>query len=315
MSTLIQQSTKSAQSFNDRASDTIWGRDLCNLGTLTLDYPDLAASHNSKEFVKGVRKVQRALGLHVDGKLGRGTWGAILKQYDPVGDKESFWTIDDRRISVESHNDVKFVNFDQPKGLDLHRFGNFSARRNKTRLIVVHWGGLDPHHCYRVFSDPNRKVSSHAGIGLSKAGEPTIYQYLDLQHKAWHAGWANGASVGIDICQQPGLKWEDHYRKSPYDVSRISNQTERGPSDILSLDPKIATAVKHAIKTLCDALNVPYQCPRGANGQSDSGQTYHGVVDKSYLENDFSGVIGHHHISARKWDCACWWNDIWDDAL
>ena len=128
--------------------------------------------------------MQRALGLHVDGKMGRGTWSAVLKEYDPVEDNDSFWMIDDRRVSVESQQGVDFVNFDQSKGLDLHRFGNFSTRRNKPRMIVVHWGGIDPHHCYRVFTDPDRKVSSHAGIGFSKTGRPTIYQYLDLQHKA-----------------------------------------------------------------------------------------------------------------------------------
>ena len=312
MSTLTQHSIKSAQTFNKKASSSIWGRDLCNIPNITIDYPGLANFHESTEFVKGVKNVQRDLGLIEDGKLGRGTWTAILKQYEPVEDSDSFWTIDDRRHSCFTDPEVEFVNFDQPGGLDLHRFGHFSSRKGKPiRLIVVHWGGLNPHHCYRVFSDPNRKVSSHAGIGLSDTGEPTIYQYLDLNHKSWHAGWANGTSVGIDICQQPGLKWESRYSKAPYDVSRIDNPTDRGPSEILSIDPGVAKATRHAINTLCVALNIPKVCPRGPKGESDSGEIYHGVVDKDFLLNEFTGVIGHHHISPNKWDCACWWDQIW----
>ena len=312
MSELVQQSMRSAQRYNDRASDAIWGGSLIDVPRLIHDFPELAFSHDSTEFVKGVRKVQRKLiGHGIDGKLGRGTWSAILKEYDQVNDEDNFWVIDDRRMSTKRHSkEIKMINFDQDGGLDLHRFGHFSTRRRKPRFIVVHWGGLNPHHCYRVFSSPNRKVSSHAGIGLTKEGEPAIYQYLDLNHKAWHAGWANGLSVGIDICQQPGLKWEKRYRAPAYNVNRIDNPSSRGPKKILSLDPKVAQATRYAIETLCDALDIPMCSPRGSNGQSDTGDIYHGVVDRKYLEEDFSGVLGHHHISAKKWDVACWWDQV-----
>ena len=269
-------------------------------------YPNLGCDPTSLELFEAVKSFQLENGLQADGKLGRGTWSTILKNFNHIANEAPFWTINDMRIESDIDHRVDIVNFDQPNGLDLHRFGHFSSRKGrKPHLIVVHWGGLDPHHCYRVFSSPDRKVSSHAGIGLSPEGEPTIYQYLDLNHKSWHGGWANSYSVGIDICQQPGLKWKDHYERKGYEVAVQDNDTGRGDRQVISLDPRVALAVKEAVISLCDALDIPYQFPMSQDGSFD-----HSVQDKAYLINGFTGVIGHHHITQKKWDCACWWQEI-----
>lgn len=316
MSSIISKTTASACAYNAKACESVgWGGKI-PCGAIGA-YPNLAKPYDSKEFALAVEAFQEdayGAGSQVDGRMGRGTWSALLKKYDRVDDTQPFWTLNDRRVNVSLSDGVQTINFDQQGGLDLHRFGHFSARKGvKPTFIVVHWGGLDPIHCHRIFSSPDRQVSSHAGIGLSPEGVPTIYQYLDLNHKSWHGGWANTYSVGIDICQQPSLKWKDHYVKKGYDVSVIENTTGRGDSQVLSIDPRVALAVKDAIKSLCAILEIPYQCPRGADGKSYTGDFYHGVVDKDYLESSFTGVIGHHHITQKKWDCACWWSDIWED--
>jgi hypothetical protein len=273
-------------------------------------FPDLSANPNSEAFARGVSQLQRHIfndPALVDGKLGAGTWAALLAHFDPVKDTAEYWVQRGRRTPVNA-SFVPFVNFDQPGGLDLHRIGHFSSRRAAPpHLIVVHWGGLNPKHCYDVFCDPARKVSSHAGIGVDVSGAPRVYQYLDLQHVAWHAGWANSVSVGVDICQQPDVKWLDHYTRAGYSVEEIKNPTNRGPSRVLSLDPRVAHATREAVKTLCAVLNIPLQVPRAANGQH-----IHDVLDKEMLfSGAFRGVVGHHHISPQKWDCACWWETLW----
>ena len=313
MSSVVIQTRTSAMNYNLKASTSVgWGGIIPQAAIN--DFPGLSSDPASEAFsiaVEGLQEKLYGAGSQVDGKLGRGTWSAVLKKYENVDDAQPFWTYNDRRVNVMLESPVDTVNFDQAGGLDLHRFGHFSSRKGvKPTFIVVHWGGLDPHHCYRVFSSPDRQVSSHAGIGLSPEGSPTIYQYLDLHHKSWHAGWANSYSVGIDICQQPSLRWKDHYLKNGYDVSEIDNPTDRGDSKVLSLDPRVAQATREAVKSLCEVLDIPYQFPCGSDGQSYSGDVYHGVVDKSYLQNSFTGVIGHHHITQKKWDCACWWDVI-----
>tara|TARA_B100000965_G_scaffold405349_1_gene439080 strand:+ start:31366 stop:32211 length:846 start_codon:yes stop_codon:yes gene_type:complete len=272
-------------------------------------YPGLGEDPSSSELAEAVEQFQLENDLIVDGKLGRGTWGLILKTFNHIANEDSFWTINDQRVGVQTDDRVKMVNFDQPKGLDLHRFGHFSSRKSRNpHLIVVHWGGLDPHHCYRVFSSPDREVSSHAGIGLDIDGSPTIYQYLDLNHKAWHGGWVNSYSVGIDICQQPSLKWKDHYEKKGYIVPVKQNDTGRGDKRVLSLSLGVALATREAVKTLCSVLDIPYQFPMHSDGSYN-----HNVLSKDYLLNGFTGVVGHHHLTAKKWDCACWWEDIFDE--
>ena len=313
MSSMVIQTRSSASAYNSKASRSIGWSGNIPQGAIQA-YPYLSRDPSSHDFALAVEAFQEdtfGAGSQVDGKMGRGTWSALLKKFDIIEDGQAFWTVNDRRIGVDVNPSVEVVNFDQRGGLDLHRFGHFSSRKGrKPTMIVVHWGGLDPHHCYRVFSSPDRKVSSHAGIGLSPEGKPTIYQYLDLEHKSWHGGWANSYSVGIDICQQPTLKWKDHYTKKGYSVSEIDNQTGRGDKRVLSLDPDVALAVRESVKSLCVALNIPYQFPRGEEGQSYEGDFYHGVVNKDYLTSSFSGVIGHHHITQKKWDCACWWETL-----
>ena len=102
--------------------------------------------------------------------------------------------------------------------------------------------------------------------------------------------------------------------------ARIQCRTElggsaigRGAKKVLTLDPRVASAVRNAIRTLCEVYDIPMNVPRGSNGQSETGDFYHGVVDKDYLINGFRGVIGHHHITKNKWDCACWWETIFND--
>lgn len=313
MSTTIKHTSKGAVGYNARTGVAIWGGQLESVPMLLDEHPGLRYPADSVEFMTAVKGLQRDLfgrGADCDGMLGRGTWSAALKKYDLVQCEDAYWVYNDRRLAVDTN--IQIINFDQDGGLDLHRVGHFSRRSAKPTQIVVHWGGLDPKHCHRVFSDPTRKVSSHMGIGVSDTGRPTAYQYLDLQHKAWHAGSANTRSIGIDICQQPGLKWAAHYRRKGYDLEVINNETGRGPARVMSIDPRVAEAVRESIKTLCAALDIPYRCPRGDDGLAESGEYYHGVLSKKDLDG-FAGVVGHHHITAKKWDCACWWDQIWDD--
>jgi len=253
----------------------------------------------------------------VDGKLGPYTWSAIEAMFGEKPDPDSrMYVFENRRRPITGGDEaLDTIPFDSPKGMDLHKWGNFNSRQgHKPRLVVIHWGGIDPAHLYRVFSTKDRRVSSHGGVGRGK-----FYQYLDVQHSAWHAGYVNKYSIGIDICQQPTAQWYDYYRSRAYNVRKIENPAKRpdgsrlGVKNILSLDPEIAEATRRVVFDLCELFDIPVRAPRGSDGLKESGDVWHGVFRRSVLDSgEFQGVIGHHHISTQKWDMACWWDAIFD---
>lgn len=262
------------------------------------DLPDLLKKYpiNSTDFAKQILELQESLGFDeedVDGKLGTYTYTQLMRNLTPV-DSE-YIILNHNRIPLERRVEYDLIAYDEKGGLDLHRFGNFSKRKNKIGGVVLHWGGLNAKHCYNVFSSPNRKVSSHFLIG-KEGNRCVVYQVLDLNLRAWHGGKeVNDWTIGIDICQQPSLKWKDHYEKKGYDVEEIENESGRGDSRILSLDPIISEGASLFIKDLMSALNMEVNTPANHDVQSQL---------KRFT------LLGHHHVSSRKWDVACWWSEI-----
>lgn len=264
-------------------------------------YPHLAEPCDSVRFAQCVMDFQRKEmpGEVVDGKLGPMTWRAMLSAYDTIFPEANYVVMGGRRLNIGgASSPYRMINFDQQGGYSLHEVGHFSAWGLKEiDKVILHWGGLDPKHLHAVMSVPDRKVSTHFGIGLHE-GEPVVMQYIDLAHKTWHAGKFNAGAVGVDICQQPVYKWSGYYRERGYAVKKIKNPSSRGNVNILSLDPRIALAANAFIHDLMDAL-----------GLKKSAPDHDGVVADA---NSFT-LLGHHHVSAHKWDVACWWDELTAD--
>jgi len=236
---------------------------------------------NSAEFAEHIKEIQRANGLEVDGMFGYQTYLAIREEHPRAIIKNC------EHIPIPPGNYV-LRTFEDPDGLDLHRYGNFSARKSPVSAVCLHWGGLDAKHCFNVFSSDSRDVSSHFLIGVEN-GVCVVYQVLDLKHRAWHAGKVNDFTIGIDICQQPQLKWNKRYN-----LPTKMNPTHRGDREVLTLDPVLAEGANAFIKDLMNALDLPIVCP--------PTHDVHDVTDYT--------LFGHHHVSKRKWDVACWWEEL-----
>jgi hypothetical protein len=285
---------KHAVAYNARLVDTLASQ---GIPCAALEaYPSLSCGPNTVEFAQTVMAIQKTAGLLADGKLGPQTWRTLLTIFERVEDNENYVVWGGRRMALGSSDaPYRVINFDEPGGYSLHEAGHFSAHALGTpQRVMLHWGGLDPAHLHAVMSVPDRKVSTHFGVGLHE-DEPVVMQYIDLAHKTWHAGKFNTGSIGVDICQQPSFKWNQHYRERGYDVRKIKNPTHRGDRNIITLEPRIAKAANAFVHDLLDALELKKSAPE-----------HHDVVPdiSSYT------LLGHHHVSSHKWDVACWWEPL-----
>jgi hypothetical protein len=267
-------------------------------------------------------KLAEAANLLRLGSLPRGTRGAHIRLlqsalheagYDPglvdgvFGPRTQraleFWIaagrdLDDRQLRV--------FRPPHPNALDLspsERYGDRYGR--KPTVIVLHWPGFvgDAHRLHKVMARPTSRTSTHWGVD-----EVAAYQYLPHKARAWHASWANRFSIGVDICQGVLLEHERGERDIGREVEPAVNTSGRGPRRALTLDPRIARNARALVDMLCDELNIPRVCPRGPDGRV----THDHVFSEHPGFEGWSGVVGHHHVDAGKWDVAPWWSQIFD---
>lgn len=312
----------SAIAYNAKVAETVgWYENLPP--QVVEDFPDLAYDPilgNELElvnFVNAVVVLQQYLGFRdyeCDGKFGQQTWIAVQKKYNPVEQEERWYLYKGQRMKAVGDYDTKLVTYEEDGGMDLHRWGHFSQNhfaKNKPQMIVIHWGGIDPRHCFKVFAQPTRKVSSHFGVG---PGE--VYQWLDLVHKTWHAGFANNYSIGIDICQQPTTKFLQTYKERSYDVDTVSNPSDprRGDRKVLTLDSRTVLAAQELLRDLCQLFDIPYRIPRGQDGNQETGEIYYGTFTKAQVKN-WRGILFHSTISKSKWDIAPWLPQIFEEVI
>lgn len=278
--------------------------------------PLLKKDPGSEEFAIGVYHLQQIFwptqSENQDGKLGSGTWAKILKTFDKVEDSQNYVVQLKRRVLLpeQSKDFYQMVNFDQKEGIDLHQNGDFTKGRggHPFNYVVLHWGSTSADRLSKTLT--NRSLSSHFGIDQDK-----IYQYLDMDHRAWHGGkTVNNWSVGIDFCQQPTEGWAKILQKQGLEVKLIDNPTDRGEKKITTLNPQAVKAGRQFIEDLCKVLKIPFQIPRGKKGLEKTGPVYNGVIpESSLLTGEFKGVIGHHHVRETKWDIAPWWVQLFGD--
>ncbi len=275
-----------------------------------LDYPELSldpvlgSDEAKKLFAMAVYDFQKDVPWFgpddVDGKLGKQTWKALDAKYVDVDEGDYYIHNGVRRTAITPFN---VITWKEKGGLSLHEDGGFRTVKNrKPRMIVIHWGGLNAKHCRNCLAAED--YSSHFGI------DPTgVYQWLDTYYAAFHAGYVNNFSIGIDICQHPVASKKNLERYSRLsDVRVIDNPTGRGYKRVLSLDSRTAVFTRELVLDLLRAYDIPLEVPRDRDGR-----VWHGVMDSYGVKKGaFEGVCGHHHVSKTKWDMAVWWSRIFD---
>jgi len=187
--------------------------------------------------------------------------------------------------------------------------GGFAARsgtyysyagrpKRKIRYFVNHWDVcLSSRSCARVLD--KRGISVHFMID----NDGTIYQTLDMQHAAWHAGSSrtNRPSVGVEITNAYYLKYQDTYVARGHGERPIVENAEvhgRELGPFLDFYPVQIEALKALWAAVHEAIGMPYEAPLNEAGETST--TY----EQNVAYGNFTGYISHYHVSKNKIDCA-----------
>lgn len=178
----------------------------------------------------------------------------------------------------------------------------YHMMNQRPQCIVIHWtaGPTTAESLYRLFSRTDRGVSSHFALDLSG-----IYQYLPATRAAWHAGWINSHAIGIDICQPVQTSRLQNAEMEGYKTEIIDNPSNRGDKQVLKLDDRIVEMTAKLVVDLCDINNIELKSPDNQNV----------IFNSSDQLDSWEGVLGHHHVSASKWDVAPWFEEIMEKAM
>lgn len=201
--------------------------------------------------------------------------------------------VEDGGLDYRTTNDLG------PVSLRSGNKGRYGMTKDSNNVIVIHWtaGPTTAKSLYNMFSRTDRAVSSH--FAVDPAG---TYQYLPSTRRAYHAGWINKHAIGIDICQPVQTSRVDASKGAGYKTEVVNNPTKRGDRKVIRLDDKIAEETAKLLLVLCDIHNIDVKFP----------DTEDVVFKSSSQLGDWSGILGHHHVEARKWDVAPWMKQIKD---
>lgn len=272
---------------------------------------------NCKEFdynlVNAVKKWQRKNKLTGDGLVGPMTYRRIwtereasISDYDPG--KKVYPSHSNHNIIHNGH----FIPIEWNKVILWDEKGGFKADKGcytdlsgqpdrKPTMFVNHWDVcLSSESCATVLN--RRGISVHFLID----NDGTIFQMLDTQHKAWHAGISNGVGgnpkgIGVEISNAYYPKYQEWYVKNGFGERPIQ---ENGWVHGKKLDqftdfyPIQLQALKALWKACHVGIGIPLEYPKNSLGNIETG------VNKDCVKGRFSGVCNHYNFTKGKIDCA-----------
>ena len=192
----------------------------------------------------------------------------------------------------------KVIVFTQPDALELPNYCYKTVKtERKPTMFMAHWDVcLSSRSCYKILI--KRKLSVHFLID----NDGTIYQIMDTNHIAWHAGnrKVNNASIGVEISNAYYPKYQNMYVKNGFgerplwNNSRVHNRT---------LEPHLGfyPIQEQAFLALAKCLNKVYGIPMNAPMKNNQLVK---TIYKDARSAKYKGVVNHYHITERKIDCA-----------
>lgn len=252
------------------------------------------------ELVRAIASFQRSMGLQADGMCGPSTYRAVWSSREEHIDGH-IETVSFSEAIIHNGVEVpifwdKVITWNEAGGKKASN-GHYSsyagAVPRNPKFFVTHWDVcLNSNSCYRVLE--KRGISVHFGID----NDGTIYQWLDTQHAAWHAGgrsW-NHSSIGVEVSNAYYLKYQDWYkRKIGEERPVIKNAMCHGKllPNFTGFYEKQIDALAALWEATSFACGIPLVLPKAAD-----------TVDKDCKQNTFEGFCNHYHLTSRKIDCA-----------
>ena len=257
------------------------------------------------DLVDAIIQWQKEQGITPDGLCGPGTYRRIYTQREskistfcPVNikDKEASYIVcQGKPLPI---NWKKVVLWNEDGGF--RSSGGYTPyfQERKINFFVNHWDVcLSSETCARVLN--KRGISVHFCID----NDGTIYQMVDMNHAAWHAGskkW-NHSSIGVEISNAYYPKYQDWYTKHGFGRRPIL-EDEHVHGNKMKGFMGFYDIQLEALKALWEAchkgLDIPYKCPLDEDGNILKR------VSTEASANRFKGFVSHYHLTSRKIDCA-----------
>ena len=262
--------------------------------------------------IKAVQKWQRKNGLTADGLVGPSTYRRVwteresnISNYEP---SKNSYSPNDKHIV---HNGKfipiewdKVILWDEDSGFKANKgcYTDYSGKPDREpTMFVNHWDVcLSAESCAKVLN--KRGISVHFLID----NDGTIFQMLDTQHKAWHAGISTGAGgnpkgVGVEISNAYYPKYQDWYVKNGFGERPIQEHGwvhGRKLAPFTDFYPVQLEALKALWKACHVGIDIPLEYPKNALGNIETG------VDKDCVQGMFRGICNHYNFTRGKIDCA-----------
>jgi hypothetical protein len=255
---------------------------------------------------RAVKKWQKDKGLPADGLCGPATFRRLwtdrqadINDYQPKNCHYSNYIVYRGNFTPIEWDKVVLWSEDGAIEAKPGSYYDYSGRpKRNTRLFVNHWDVcLSSRSCQRVLD--KRGISVHFLID----NDGTIYQTLDIQHGAWHAGSerVNRASIGVEISNAYYTKYQSWYEKNGFGKRPlVSDAWVHGNQlgEHTDFYPVQIEALKALWKAIHKATEIPYEAPKNQFGKTST------KYEQDVKYGAFSGFISHYHVSKNKIDCA-----------
>jgi len=232
-----------------------------------------------------IEEFQREFNLTVDGLVGPNTH-RVANSFR-MSSKDQYIICGGKRVPIDW---PKVIAMDERGALTVPSKNYKKGLRRKPNMFVVHWDAcLSASSCASVLRD--RGLSVHFCID----NDGTIYQLVDCDDIAYHAGNVNSASIGVEVSNAFYPKFQSWYEKNGFGARPVLTNTRVHGSVIdshLDFYPIQKEALSVLIKTVCNWYGIPLQTPDSITEVPEAAR------------GTYKGVVSHYHVTKNKIDCA-----------